>query len=300
MNKLLSTKEVAAYLQVNEKMIYALISDKGLPATKITGKWMFPLHLVEQWIDSQTLNSPTRGGRDLSQNLLVFAGSNDPLLMRTLSLFAEKNPGHLASYSDLGSRGGISALRQGLCHAACSHLVQDENHDYNFLAAARELEFSPAVVNFCRREQGLLVAKGNPHRLRDIAGIARLGLTIANRPQGTGTRTLLDTALREADVSPDSVSGYQQEMQSHFEVGVEVLSGRAQTGLAIRAVAHLLGLDFIPLQWERFDLLIPKERFFERSLQVFLSLLTSSRFKELAESLPGYDISSSGQMMYPE
>ena len=300
MEKLLSTKEVAEFLGVNEKMIYTLINEKGLPATKITGKWLFPKNLVEQWVESRTINypQPVKTAVEIP-HLLLIAGSNDLLLDRTLALFRQRFPDHLAVFGNLGSLGGLQALRQGLCHIASSHLAEDNEEEYNFSYAANVLKNQPAVVNFCRREQGLLVAKGNPKEITGVAHIGSADLTIANRPLQASTRLLLDKELKKAGLDCSKIKGYDREFQSHLDVGCEVLSGRADVGPAIRSVATLLGLDFIPLKWERFDLLIPKDAFFNKVVQSFLSLLHEADFRALTTSLTGYDLSLSGKMLYP-
>ena len=121
MKHLLSTREVAQFISVNEKMVYTLVAEKGLPATKITGKWLFPRHLVEQWLEANTINYP-EPRRDLPpyEGLLIVAGSNDPLLEKTLNLFNSLHPEHMAVFGNLGSLGGLRALRHHRCHMATS------------------------------------------------------------------------------------------------------------------------------------------------------------------------------------
>jgi len=231
--------------------------------------------------------------------VLIVAGSNDPLLDRTMSLFNRRYPEHVAVLGNLGSLGGLRALRRNLCHMATSHLIQDDEADYNFEYADRELERQPAVVNFCRREQGLLVASGNPHGIDAVADLAKPGLTLVNRPNTTGTRLLLDRELAKAGIDGEGLAGYHQEVVRHLDVGLEILAGRADVGPGIRAVAGLLGLDFVPLRWERYDLLITKERFFDPGVQLFLGLLPDEEFRQSANTLEGYDVSTSGKMVYP-
>lgn len=296
----MSTRETARFLGVNEKMIYTLISDKGLPATKITGKWLFPKHLVEQWIEANTLNFPEPAALlPPYHGLLIITGSNDPLLDGAIGLFNRRHADQVVVFGNLGSLGGLRALRQNLCHMASSHLLQDNESDYNFEFATRELERMPAVINFCRREQGLLVQKGNPMGIRGTADLATPGLRIINRPLGTGTRLLLDRELKKEGINGSGIKGYDREVSRHLEVGLEILSGRADAGPAIRAVAGLLDLDFIPLRWERFDLLVKKERFFDEGIQRFLSLFHEKPFKDIAETMSGYDVRKSGQMVFP-
>ena len=302
MQKLLSTKEVAEFINVNEKMVYSLVSEKGLPATKITGKWLFPKHLVEQWVEANTINYPDNVDRlPPYDGLLIITGSNDPLLDRAIAIFNSLNSDQLAVFGNLGSMGGLKALRQGLCHIASSHLLQDDESEYNFDFAFKELDDMPAVVNFCRREQGILVPKGNPKNIITVADLGRPGIKIVNRSLSTGTRLLLDKELKKIGITGEKIEGYATEVSRHLDVGLEILSGRADAGPAIRAVAKLLDLDFIPLRWERFDLMISKERFFDEGIQRFLGILHETGFQQMAaRELAGYDVSSSGQMVFPQ
>jgi len=298
----LSTKQVAELLDVNEKMIYTLVADKGLPATKVTGKWIFPRHLVEQWLENQTINYPEPSVPLPSYHgLLIIVGSNDILLDRLISLFNSLYKEHVAVFGNVGSMGGLKALGSDLCHVASSHLLQEDEQEYNFDFAREELKGkSPVLVNFCRREQGLLAAKGNPKGISSISDLGQAGIKIANRPEGTGTRLLLDRELERAGLKGSQIEGYQQEFRSHLDVAMEVFSGRVDAALAIRPVANLLGLDFIPLRWERYDLLISKEHFFEQGVQLFLGLLHEPQFREMAEKLDGYDLSLCGKMVFPQ
>lgn len=300
MKKLLSTKEVAAFLNVNEKMVYSLVSEKGLPATKITGKWLFPKHLVEQWVEANTINYPDNGvPLPPYEGLLIITGSNDPLLDRAISLFNSHQTDQIAVFANLGSMGGLTALRRQLCHIASSHLLQEDESEYNFDFAFKELDQMPAIVNFCRREQGILVQKGNPKKISAAADLARKGVKIVNRSLSTGTRLLLDRELKKAGISGEKIEGYSYEVSRHLDVGLEILSGRADAGPGIRAVAGLLDIDFIPLRWERFDLMISKERFFDEGIQRFLGLLHEKEFREIATLLEGYDVNLGGKMVFP-
>lgn len=300
MEKLLSTREVAELLGVNEKLVYTLINEKGLPATRITGKWLFPRHLVEQWVESKTLNYPLSPGSAAEiPNLLLVAGSNDPLLDSALILFGHRHPEQVPYFGNLGSLGGLRALRHGLCHIATSHLAEEDGEDFNFSFAAREIDTMPAVVNFCRREQGLLVPRGNPARITGVADLGAEGLTIANRPLSASTRLSFDRELQRCGLDCRRLAGYQCEFPTHLAVGLEVLAGRADAAPAIRAVATLLELDFVPLHWERFDLLIPKSGYFVRGVQLFLELLHDPDFIRLAAGFSGYDLTLSGRILHP-
>ena len=249
---------------------------------------------------TNTINYPDNGvPLPPYEGLLIITGSNDPLLDRAISLFNNHHPDQVAVFGNLGSMGGLSALRKNLCHIASSHLLQEDESEYNFDFAFKELDQMPAIVNFCRREQGILVQKGNPKNISSVADLAQAGIKIVNRSLSTGTRLLLDRELKKAGISGEKIEGYSHEVSRHLDVGLEVLSGRADAGPGIRAVAGLLDIDFIPLRWERFDLMISKERFFDEGIQRFLGLLHEKEFREMATRLEGYDVNLGGKMVFP-
>ena len=296
----LNTKEVAQLLHVNEKVVYSLVSDKGLPATKVTGKWLFPRHLVEEWLDLYIVNLPVTGNLSLESGRLFLAGSDDLLLHKALGVYNSQGGDAVAFFANIGSMGGLKALRQGICHIAACHLLQDDNKEYNFQFADQELERSPVFVNFSKRQQGILLAKGNPKNISSISDLARADVTIVNRPLNTGTRLLLDFELSRSDISGDDIAGYQVEVARHLDAGLAILEGTADAAPAIRPVAGKLDLDFLPLRWERFDLLISRDRFFEPAVQRFINLLHDPIFRSKAETYVGYDMSISGRIIYPD
>ena len=300
MVSLLTTKQVAAYIGVNEKMVYSLVAEKGLPASKITGKWMFPRHLVDQWIEASTINYPDSPEKRLPETgLLIIVGSNDPLLDQTISWFNRQFPDHIAVFGNTGSMGGLRALRRECCHMAGSHLMEENGSEYNFSHAGREVGQMPAVVNFCRREQGLLVAKNNPRQIRSMADLHQPEIRVVNRGPETGTRLLFDRMLEQAGLDTRSLAGYENEDSRHIDVCLEILSVKADAGPGIRAVAGMLGLDFISLRWERYDMLISKNHFFDRPVQDFLAVFHDPGFQGMAAGWQGYDLSLSGKMIFP-
>ncbi|MDD2465707.1 MAG: helix-turn-helix transcriptional regulator [Desulfobulbus sp.] len=301
MERLLTTKEVAEFLNIHEKMVYTLVSEKSMPATKIAGKWLFPQHLIEQWVENNTINFPDNARPLVSnQRLIVLAGSNDPLLDQTIAMFNRSVSGHLAVFGNLGSMGGVQALRNNLCHIAASHLIQDDETDYNFQYASQEFEQLPVVVNFCRRMQGLLYRKHNPYKISTVSDLGAPGLRLVNRSLGTGTRLLLDHELQKAGLRPDKIVGYNHEVARHMDVGLEILAGRADVGPGIETVAKTLDLAFLPIRWERFDLLVSKKVFFEKSIQAFFGIIQSESFRETATTLTGYDLSIAGKIIFQD
>lgn len=299
MEEMLSTREVAKFLNINEKMVYSLIAEKGLPASKVTGKWLFPMHLVRQWIEIGTENYPQLAKLPPYHGLVLIVGSNDLLLDKIISTFNLKHENHMAMFGIAGSMGGLKALKQNLCHIAASHLIAD-NEEYNFPFLKDEMNQMPAVVNFSLREQGIIVQKGNPKNIRSAKDLGKPGIRIVNRSLGTGTRQLFDKELKKSGIKSETINGYGNTLSRHMEVGLQVLTNKADAGPGIRSVASILDLDFIPICWERFDLIINKDRFFDQGIQLFLSLLKGKIIQASAEEFGGYDLSYTGKMIYPE
>ncbi len=297
---LLTTKEVASFLHVNEKMVYNLVQDKGLPATKVTGKWLFPKNLVEEWLETHITGfRGSATSRPTDEGILLMAGSDDPLFQRTLSLFYTLHSPLTAFFANLGSMGGLNTLKRGQCHLATCHLLQEDAREYNFEFAARELNDTAVIMNFSKREQGLVVSSGNPKNIHSVADLAKPGITIVNRPLGTGTRLLLDHEITVSDIRSRDIDGYHHEVSRHIDAGLAVKSGKADAAPAIRAVAGMLDLDFISLRWERFDLLIDKRRFFDENIQRFLGIFHEKVFQELVDSFIGYDVTECGKILFP-
>ena len=299
MSSLMSTKDAAQYLGINEKKIYSLIAEQGLPATKVTGKWLFQRHLLDRWLEQNTENYPSaESAPDIYKNLLIITGSNDLLLDQLLELFIKKHRLPLPVFSNLGSMGGIGALKENLCHLCSAHLLEPEGEEYNFAYVEKELGDSVVVVNFCRRLQAVLVAPGNPHSVSGLSDLGSGRLRIANRKQGTGTRLLLDQELERQGRKGEQIPGYETAFGRHLDVGVEVLAGRADAGLAIAAVGEMLGLDHVPILWERYDFIIRKEVFFSRGIQMLMALLHDQEFLSVSEKFVGYDLDTTGQVVF--
>ena len=236
MSELLSTKEVAKFLNVNEKMIYSLISEKGLPASKVTGKWLFPIDLVRQWIEVGTENYPQLAKLPPYHGLVLIAGSNDLLLDKIISTFNLKHEKHMAMFGMTGSMGGLKALKQNLCHIAASHLIAD-NEEYNFPFLKNEINPMPAVMNFCLREQGIMVQKKNPKNILSVKDLGKQGIRIVNRQLGTGTRQLFDKELKKSGIRGETIDGYENTLPKHMDIGLQILTKKADAGPGIRPVA---------------------------------------------------------------
>jgi putative molybdopterin biosynthesis protein len=246
------------------------------------------------------VNLPAAANPSLDSGRLFVAGSDDLLFQRAIGLYNSQNQDSMIFFANIGSMGGLRALRQGSCHIGVCHLLQDDNEEYNFRFAEQEMAQAPVFINFSKREQGLVISPGNPKQIHAVSDLAGEGVRIVNRPLNTGTRLLLDYEISRSEISTDDIVGYGVEVGRHLEAGLAVLGGKADAAPAIRPVAELLGLDFIPLRWERFDLLINRDRFFDPPVQRFLNLLHDPLFKEIAGEYEGYDLSVCGKMIYPD
>ena len=299
MSEFMNTQEVAKYLGIHEKKVYHLVKAGKIPCTRATGKWIFPKNLVDQWIE-ESARGPVRGRREEERPFLLAAGSDDPSLGILRELYTRRLPSPSLFLATVGSSAGLAAIRDGVTDLALAHLLDPASGEYN-LPYIREVHPSgvTAVLLFYR-ELGLVVRPGNPLGLRKVADLARTGLRIINRQEGSGTRVYLDQELSRLGIDSRQINGYDNHVVTHLEVGLRILRAEADTGIATRAAARLLGLDFTPLTRERFDILISKERFFSRGIQVILEIVGSREFRGRVETLGGYDTSESGRILAPD
>jgi putative molybdopterin biosynthesis protein len=296
MSELMNTREVARYLGINEKKVYFLAKAGKIPCTRVTGKWTFPKKLIDQWIEESASSLVGRSVRAEQRDFLLVAGSDDPSLGILHDLYEAQAQTASFFMTTVGSSGGLAALRSGVADFATAHLLEPSRASSG--EAARELLPAGAmVVELFYRELGLLVPPGNPKGIKSIRDLVRPKLRIINRQLGSGTRIYLDQELARARLSGKKISGYETVVATHLEVGLRILRDDADGGLATRTTAQLLGLDFIPLTRERFDAVIPKERFFSRGIQILLGTLGSREFRQQVEALGGYDASESGRVI---
>ncbi len=226
----------------------------------------------------------------LAQHLAELSGDPDP-----------SNPDRSTQRrfvsANAGSLGGLVALRRGEAHVAGSHLIDPATGEYNLSYIKQYLPNVPVVVvTLLRREQGLMVAKGNPKNITSLADVARSDVRIVNRQRGAGTRVLLDYRLKEWGIEPASVQGYQREEYTHLAVAAAVQSGVADCGLGVRAAARALDLDFVSIEWERYDFVIPKQFYESDLLQPLLTLIRSESFRNVVKELEGYDPGPMGEV----
>jgi putative molybdopterin biosynthesis protein len=197
-----------------------------------------------------------------------------------------------------GSLGGLIALRRGEAHLAGSHLLDPETGEYNFSYIKQYLPDVPVVVvTLLRREQGLIVARGNPQHIASLKDLARPEVRFVNRQRGAGTRVLLDYRLKELGIEAEAVHGYRREEYTHLAVAAAVQSGVADCGLGVRAAARALDLDFVSVEWERYDLVIPQQFYESDLLQPLLTLIRGESFRKVVAELEGYDASEMGEVV---
>jgi putative molybdopterin biosynthesis protein len=237
------------------------------------------------------------------EKTILAIGSHD-LTLDLMAQFLAEHDRRLVS-ANVGSQGGLVALRRGEAHLAGSHLLNPETGEYNISYIRQYMPNIPVkVVALVGREQGLIVRRGNPKGIKSLGDLSRHAagkeakpVQFVNRQRGAGTRVLLDYHLKSMTISPESIEGYSQEEYTHLGVAAAVASGRADCGLGIAAAAQALDLDFVPLFQERYDLVIPKQFSDDELLASLFSLLTDSDFRKSVSALIGYDVSVMGNVI---
>src|SRR5215218_448220 len=291
MTDLLNTDEAAAYLRLSERKLYELVANGAVPCTKVTGRWLFPKAALDRWL-AAGLARPA--GFVPAAAPPIVGGSHDPLLEWALR---ESGSG-LASLPE-GSEAGLRRLARGEVTAAAIHVHRLDGDDEaaNLDAVADAPGLHDVVVIACaRREQGLLVAPGNPLQLRDIADVAARRARLALRPQGAGAQLLLLALLARAGLAFDALALVKPVCPTGADIAQAVRSGRADCGIATRAVAQATGLDFVPLTWERFDLALHQRDYFRPGLQALFKFVRTAAFRDRAAELAGYDVSEAGDV----
>lgn len=229
---------------------------------------------------------------------IVAIGSHDLTLDLIAQFLATKGAGRRLSSANVGSLGGLVALRRGEAHLAGSHLLDPESGQYNISYVKRYLpDQALKLVALVGREQGWIVPAGNPKGLFGWDDMTNPDLKIVNRQRGAGTRVLLDYELAQRGIDPSTIPGYEREEYTHLAVAAAVASGTADTGLGIHAAARALDLDFIPLAQERYELVIPEENYQDELLLPLLDLLSDKEFQAAVAALPGYDVGIMGEVV---
>ncbi len=289
---LLTTAEAAAYLRLKERKLYELVAERQIPCTKVTGKWLFPRADLDRWLLAGMMRPH---GVIPADPPPIVGGSHDPLLQWAL---AESRAG-LAIMPE-GSEAGYKRFQRGEVIAAAIHFhdLDDPEKDANVEAVSREpASYDAVLIGFAARMQGLLVARGNPAALRSLRDVLDRKARLVVRPPGAGAQQLLLALLKREGAGLEDVAA-TVEAPTGPDIAQAIRAGHGDCGVATRAVATAAGLDFVPLQVERFDLLMRQRDAFRPPLQKLLRLLTSRAFAARASELGGLDVSEAGSVRW--
>jgi molybdate-binding protein len=270
-----------------------MVSEAAIPCTKVMGKWLFPKDQIDRWL---LANLVRPDGTTPAEPMPIVGGSHDPLLEWAL----RESLSGLATLPE-GSEAGLRRFVAGELVAAAIHLhsLEDEAVDANVEAMQVEASLYDAVlIGFARREVGLLTAPGNPLGLRDLNDVAERQAQLAVRPEGAGAQLLLLSLLHRAKIPYDRLTLISPACPTGPDVAQAIRAGRADCGIAIRAVANAAGLDFVPILWERFDLVVRQRHYFRPQLQAFMQFLVRDGVKARAAELGGYDLADAGQVRF--
>ncbi|UCE19156.1 MAG: helix-turn-helix domain-containing protein [Gemmatimonadota bacterium] len=291
---LMTVQELAKYLSLNEKKIYALIKRGDIPCTRITGKWLFPKKSIDQWIDEDI-----RGKKplDKTENITIM-GSHDLAIDILESEVIEHFPQLVVLSAHVGSVKGLVHLQRGSSHMAGIHLLDPETKEYNLPFVPKYLpKAETVVVHFLDREQGFMVQPGNPLKVKAFEDLTRPDVRFINRQEGAGTRQLLDYHLQRLNIEGWQIRGYERCVSTHTEVALAVRNGEADVGLGLKAAATAFGLNFIPITKERFDFVITKAHFYTEPIQEILEVIRSEHFRYRVDRMGGYDTRDSGRVI---
>jgi putative molybdopterin biosynthesis protein len=292
----LTTSEAAEYVRLGERKLYELVTSGAIPCSKVAGKWLFPRHELDLWVLSG-LARPA--GMIAADPPPIVGGSQDDLLEWTLR---ESGSG-LASLAE-GTARGVDRLQRGEVIAAAIHFHGDaisaiSADDANITAVRATPGLHDAVlVGFSRREQGLLLPPDNPKQLHGLSDVLASGARMAVRQPGAGAQMLLEVLLSRAGAGHKDLRRLDPPCLTGPDLAAAIRSGKADCGIASRAAAKAAGLDFVPLLWENFDLLMRQRSYFRPSIQALVGFIGHKRLKQRATELTGYDTTPAGQIRF--
>jgi putative molybdopterin biosynthesis protein len=300
-NDMLNTKEVADYLDIHEKQVYALIKAGRIPCTRVTGKWIFPKHLIDEWIDTNAQESiiGEKQKKRKVKGAILSAGSNDPNLDVLLSYMKKTHPEQNIFTSSTGSLNGLQMLNDGQIDIAYCHLLDPKTGEYNIPYLNTYLPgMKIAVVHLFYREVGFILSKDIGFKIKDFSSLTQNGVKFINRQKGSGTRLMIDYNLEKAGIDPKLINGYERDVFTHVEVGLSILSGEANAGIGTIAISRLFGLPFVPILRESFDMVLTQETYFQKGVQAFIDTLNTKDFRKKVEPLGNYDFNESGKIIH--
>lgn len=229
------------------------------------------------------------------ENTILSTGSHDLSLDLLRDSLQQHVPAYYLASTHVGSLGGIMAMQRGMTHIAGSHLLDPESGTYNVPFIRKYLPGRKiSLITLAHRQQGFIIQKGNPKGVKTIHDLIRDDITFINRQAGSGTRVLLDYELEQQGLDPDDITGYDFDEYTHMAVAVSVLSGKADVGLGIMSAAKALGLDFIPVTEERYDLLIDDAFLQLPMIETLLAIINSQPFQQTLEKMGGYSTRETG------
>jgi putative molybdopterin biosynthesis protein len=252
--------------------------------------------LIEGVEEGEETEAELLVGKEAIENSVVVIGSHD-LALDFLANWVRREDSSLnLSSNHVGSLEGIVALKKGYAHMAGSHLLDPATGEYNIPYIHKYLSgVGVKVIHLAYRQQGFILPQGNPQGIRALSDLARDNIRFINRQRGSGTRVLLDYLLEREGIDTARIKGYGEEEITHLGVAVAIESGRADVGLGIYGAAKALGLDFVPLEQEQYDLIIPQAFFDDPPVQKVIGVLRSEEFRAQIEALGGYDPSRMGE-----
>ncbi len=288
----MSTKEVADYLRIKQRKVYALLRARRIPCSRVTGKWLFPKYLIDLWVAENTDYAGL--GFETRPPAPVVAGSHDPLLD-----WAVGESGCGLALRASGSLDGLKQLAAGEALMAGLHVRDAKTGEYNVPVLREAAGLRDVVlIHWAERRQGLVLAPGNPLKLRRIADLKRKRARFMLRQPSAGSHLLLLSFLAEARLKPADMNFVHPPVLSETDVGLAIVEGRADAGLAVEAVARRFRLAFVPLAEERFDLAMRRKSYFEAPAQALFRFAATPAFKRRAAALGGYDVSALGRVVW--
>jgi len=237
--------------------------------------------------------------KEMIEKNLMMVGSHDLSIDVLRDLLKKNKYDFELNIQSVGSLSGLVSLKRGECHLAGAHLLDPATGEYNTGHIKDLLKGEDIVIiNLVHREQGLMVKKDNPKNIKGISDLKREDVKYINRQRGSGTRVLLDYLLEKEDINKDEIKGYEQEELTHMGAAVQVSEGNADTALGIRAAAEAVGLDFVPVKKEKYDIILREKELDDKRIKTIIDIIKSNDFKVKVNQLGGYETKESGSIKY--
>jgi putative molybdopterin biosynthesis protein len=288
---MMDTREVAAYLRLKERRIYDLVRANALPHIRATGKLLFPRAQVDAWLAAKS-GTPAAG--DAASLPPIIAGSHDPLLE-----WAVRESGCGLAVLACGSSSGLDRLAERNAMLAAMHWIDGPTGEYNVPLVRSRLPSSDVVViEWARRVQGLLLAPGNPLKIRTLPDLKRRKARVVARQPEAGSHRLFEHLLAIAGIEASDLRWTARPARAETDLAAAIQEGKADAGVGIEAAARAHGLTFNALTVERLDLVVHRRDYFEPPVQALLAFARTAEMREQAAALSGYDVSTTGRVVF--